>query len=450
MGLVGAGALALALAAAFCPSVAGIPVEFGLFALTLIGVAVLHHYTLPVALTGLSTVALYKMIFTGFKAGTGLVGFALHMEHEWVMLTNLFCLLTGFAILSRHFEKSHVPVVLPKYLPDDWKGGFVLLCMVFVLSSFLDNIAAAMIGGTMAHQLFKGRVHIGYLAAIVAASNAGGAGSVVGDTTTTMMWIDGVSPFDVMHAAVAAVFALAFFGYFAAHQQHAYSPIIKNAHAHTRVQKRRLGIVGLILVMAIGTNVVVNMHYTELSSEFPFIGVAVWVAILATIPVRRHVWEVLPGTAKGSVFLLCLVSIASMMPVEALPPASWMSAFALGFISSVFDNIPLTALALKQGGFDWGILAYCVGFGGSMIWFGSSAGVALSNQFPQARSVGLWIRHGWHVIVAYVIGFAAVMILMGWEPHPPHRAEHIEAARAAAVAEAESAPMIDAQAAPQE
>jgi Na+/H+ antiporter NhaD/arsenite permease-like protein len=158
MGLVGAGALALALAAAFCPSVAGIPVEFGLFALTLIGVAVLHHYTLPVALTGLSTVALYKMIFTGFKAGTGLVGFALHMEHEWVMLTNLFCLLTGFAILSRHFEKSHVPVVLPKYLPDDWKGGFVLLCMVFVLSSFLDNIAAAMIGGTMAHQLFKGRV----------------------------------------------------------------------------------------------------------------------------------------------------------------------------------------------------------------------------------------------------------------------------------------------------
>ncbi len=46
----------------------------------------------------------------------------------------------------------------------------------------------------MAHQLFRAKVHIGYLAAIVAASNAGGAWSVVGDTTTTMMWIDGVSP----------------------------------------------------------------------------------------------------------------------------------------------------------------------------------------------------------------------------------------------------------------
>jgi Na+/H+ antiporter NhaD/arsenite permease-like protein len=50
-----------------------------------------------------------------------------------------------------------------------------MLVMVFVISSFLDNIAAALIGGAMAHQLFKAKVHVGYLAAIVAASNAGGS-----------------------------------------------------------------------------------------------------------------------------------------------------------------------------------------------------------------------------------------------------------------------------------
>src|SRR5437763_4155599 len=32
-------------------------------------------------------------------------------------------------------------------------------------------------------------------------------------------------------------------------------------------------------------------------------------------------------------------------------------------LSSVFDNIPLTALALEQGHYDWGALAYAVGFG---------------------------------------------------------------------------------------
>ncbi len=76
-----------------------------------------------------------------------------------------------------------------------------------------------------------------------------------------------------------------------------------------------------------------------------------------------------------------------MMPVEQLPAPSWHSALGLGFVSAVFDNIPLTKLALEQGGYDWGMLAYAVGFGGSMIWFGSSAGVAITNLYPEARSV---------------------------------------------------------------
>ena len=402
--------------------VAGIPLDFILFALTLLGVALFHNYTLYVGLTGMVTITLYKLIFTGFKHGDGLAGLGLHVQHEWVVLANLLCLLMGFALLSRHFEKSHVPVILPKYLPTDWKGGFVLLVMVFVLSSFLDNIAAAMIGGAMAHQLFKGKVHVGYLAALVAASNAGGSGSVVGDTTTTMMWIDGVSPVSVIHAYVAAAVALCITAYFGAKQQHAYSPIIKHVHKHTKVDKVRVGIVALILILAIGTNIVVNVAFSASADHFPFIGVAVWVAILLTVPLRRPDWEVLPETFKGSIFLLSLVTCASMMPVEQLPPASALVALGLGFVSAVFDNIPLTALALKQGGYDWGVLAYAVGFGGSMVWFGSSSGVALSSMYPQARSVGNWLRYGWHVALAYIVGFAVLYFTVGWEPHAPHKA----------------------------
>ena len=335
-------------------------------------------------------------------------------------LANLFCLLMGFALLSRHFEKSGVPMALPKYLPDDWKGGFVLLVMIFVLSAFLDNIAAALIGGAMAHQIFRGKVHIGYLAGIVAASNAGGSGSVVGDTTTTMMWIAGISPLAVVNAYVAASVALVVVAYVAAHQQHAYSPILKNAHAVTHIDWVRVGIVGLMLFAAIATNIVVNLQFPGIARHFPFIGVALWVAIFLSVPLRRPDWEILPGTAKGTLFLLALVTIASMMPVEALPAATWQSTFGLGFLSAVFDNIPLTALAIKQGGYDWGFLAYAVGFGGSILWFGSSAGVALSNMYPEARSVGLWLRHGWHVALAYVVGFFAMLFILGWHPDAPH------------------------------
>jgi len=404
------------------PELLGIPVEFLLFALTLLGVALFHHYTLPVAVTGLATIAVYKLIFTGFKEGAGVAGLIAHMGHEWVILTNLLGLLLGFALLARHFEDSKVPEILPRFLPAGWAGGFALLAIIFVLSSFLDNIAAALIGGTVAASLFKYRVHIGFLAAIVAASNAGGSGSVVGDTTTTMMWISGISPPDVFHAYVAAAVALLVCGIPAAIQQERHTPMVREVPAGIRVDWARVGIVAFILLAAIVTNVVVNRAFKGVADQFPFLGVAVWIALLVTAPLRRLEWSLLPETLKGSIFLLSLVIAASLMPVQELPPASWHSALTLGFVSAVFDNIPLTALAIKQGGYDWGILAYAVGFGGSMIWFGSSAGVALSNIFPQAKSVGSWLRHGWHVTLAYVVGFAALMLIMGWHPHQGRQA----------------------------
>ena len=161
----------------------------------------------------------------------GWSGLGLHISHEFSLLSNLFLLLMGFALLSRHFEESAIPDEMPRLLPDNWMGGVLLLVIVFVLSSFLDNIAAAIIGGTVARHVFRGKVHIGYLAAIVAASNAGGAGSVVGDTTTTMMWVSGVSPLSVLEAYSAAIVALLIFAIPASLQQHRHSPIIKHAQA---------------------------------------------------------------------------------------------------------------------------------------------------------------------------------------------------------------------------
>ncbi len=398
------------------PALGPVPLEFVFFACVLAGVALFHHHTLPIALGGAIFIALYKVLFSPFKTGAGLSGLVGHVGHEWVILVNLLLLLLGFALLADLFEKSEVPATLPRFLPDDWKGCFVLLALVFVLSSFLDNIAAAMIGGAMANTVFKGRVHIGYLAAIVAASNAGGAGSVLGDTTTTMMWIAGVGPMEVLEAFIASGVALVVFGIPASLQQQGHQPIQKDAGPDVHIDWTRVAIVGFILVSAIVVNVTVNTRFNAVSDSFPFLGAAVWLAILATAALRAPNWSLLPGATKGSVFLLSLVMCASMMPVEQLPAASWQTAFALGFTSAVFDNIPLTALALKQGGYDWGFLAYAVGFGGSMIWFGSSAGVALSNMFPQARSVGQWLRHGWHVAVAYVVGFFVMLALIGFHP----------------------------------
>lgn len=172
----------------------------------------------------------------------------------------------------------------------------------------------------------------------------------------------------------------------------------------------------LILGAAIGTNISLNLWGRSIESLLPWIGIAVWLVLLVATPWRPMHRASLPGAAKGAVFLLCLVLAASLMPVDELPGASMATTAGLGVVSAVFDNIPLTALALKQGSYDWGMLAFAVGFGGSMVWFGSSAGVAVASQFHQAKSVGSWLRHGWYIPLAYALGLLVMYVLLGWHP----------------------------------
>src|SRR5690606_18129406 len=225
------------------------------------------------------------------------------------------------------------------------------------------------------------------------------------DTTTTMMWIEGVAAVDVLHAYVAAVPTLLVIGILGAIQQQAYQPIQRDEAGHHEVQWGKLTAVGLILVGAIATNILL---------DFPAAGV--WIAIAVSALFVSTDWKVVPASLKGTLFLLTLVTCASLMPVDTLPAASWQTAFGLGWVSAVFDNIPLTKLALDQGGYDWGMLAFTVGFGGSIMWFGSSAGVALSNIFPEARSVVDWVKRGWFVPVGYAVGFFVLLWTLGWSP----------------------------------
>ena len=393
----------------------GIPAEFFIFGFTLLAVALFHRQALLAAVSGLAITLVYKFLVLGLVGGgSWLVG---HAGHEWSTLVNLFLLLVGFAVLANQFELSAIPDAMPRVLPDNWTGGLVLLFIVFWISTFLDNIAAAIIGGVIAKHVYRGKVTVGFLAGIVAASNAGGAGSVIGDTTTTMFWISGVSPLAVAGAFVASLAAFAVFGPLAALQQHRVSPIVKDSVTPPGGIEWARGIVVLILLGAIvSVNLLGNAYLPGVLDQLPLLGVGLWIAIAGTALWRRPQWAVLPGAAKGASFLISLVALASLMPVDHLPAASWQTTLGLGFVSAVFDNIPLTALALRQGGYDWGMLAYAVGFGGSMLWFGSSAGVALSNLYPEIRSIGIWLRLAWYVPVAYVVGFAALLWTLGWHP----------------------------------
>jgi len=380
----------------------------------LAGIAIFHRKALLIAAAGLASIIAYAALFTAFPAGTGPSALMAHLRHEWVTFTNLFLLLVGFELLSNQFERSKVPDHVPAVLPHNWAGGFVLLGIVFALSAFIDNIAGAVLGMVIARHVYRARIRVGFVAAIVAAANAGGAGSVIGDTTTTLMWLNGVSPLAVLPAFVGSAAAFVVFGTGAAIQQHRYQPIVAHSGEAPDLEWKRVGIVTFILAAAVATNVVANA--AGVGDKFPWLGLAVSAAIAVTSPFAAPDWKLIKPGVKGATFLVLLVAAASLMPVQSLPVASWQSVAGLGVLSAVFDNIPLTMIALSQGGYDWSLLAYSVGFGGSMVWFGSSAGVAVSNIYPEARSFVRWVKEGWFVPVAFAVGFIVQLVVVGWRP----------------------------------
>lgn len=312
----------------------GVPFEFFLFGATLIGVAIFHHYTFRVALVGLVAIIAFKLVVAGFDEGPGLSGLAARLAHEANVLVNLALLLTGFEIVARHFELSRLPDIAPKYLPHGRPGALAFLAIVFVLSAVLDNIACAVLGAAMARHLFKD-VHTSYLVAIVAAANAGGAGSVIGDTTTTMMWVAGATPIQVAPAFLGAIAAFLVFAPVAARTQHRHAPLSRAPRAEIAADWPRLFIIVAALASAVALHIVAHERFPAALEALPLLGVTIWTVLIVLTPWRSPDWKALPHTFAGTGFLLMLVLAASLMPVRTLPDPTWELTFALGWISPV-------------------------------------------------------------------------------------------------------------------
>jgi hypothetical protein len=93
---------------------------------------------------------------------------------------------------------------------------------------------------------------------------------------------------------------------------------------------RRIWIVVVILAAAVTANILANL-LSEGEETAPWLGLALWSAILLTTPLARPDWSGVRPALKGAIFLIALVLSASLMPVHALPEPSWQSAFGLGW-----------------------------------------------------------------------------------------------------------------------
>jgi Na+/H+ antiporter NhaD/arsenite permease-like protein len=346
-----------------------------------------------------------------------------------------------------------------------------LAWITFFASAFVDNVAAAKMAKKIAQKRYGRKTLLpDTTASIICASNAGGAWSPVGDTTTIMITTSvlvALGQVWLVFLAIPACIAYQFVinSFLPKEEDNGGDVVVEKATVHW------VRLLPLLAVPGLVTSIIVSAFLPQddpLSPFLPLIGLVggFTVGVLAATYLSKKgdegafvmEWHVLTGKSLlvNVAFILFLLGSAHMLPVTNL--VNWMAAnapdgfmpegfsYILGYLSAYFDNIPLTEAAILMGGLTWHRLAFLVGVGGSMTWSGSSAGVNVTipekeerpgeaaeahpdegvlyeagdsgtegrEEMDPARDIRVWFgKGGWHYKgwLAMTVGFAVDLML---------------------------------------
>jgi Na+/H+ antiporter NhaD/arsenite permease-like protein len=285
-----------------------------------------------------------------------------------------------------------------------WLVGFV----AFFLSAILDNLTTTIVMVSLIQRLIARREdRLLFASLIVIAANAGGAWTVIGDVTTTMLWIGGqISPLNIMRAVflpslVNLLVPLAFISLSLKGKTIAAPPRDTGLLAVDRFERNLMFYLGLGVLIAVPA-------FKTVTHLPPFMGVLLGLGIVWLVGeivhrdkdehVRRplSLAHALTRIDMGSIvfFVGILLAVACLEHASLLAMlAKWLDAtlgrqdiivVVLGLFSAIIDNVPLVAATMGMydlahyppDSFLWEFIAYCAGTGGSILIIGSAAGVA--------------------------------------------------------------------------
>ncbi|WP_439404718.1 sodium:proton antiporter NhaD [Bradyrhizobium sp. DASA03076] len=303
----------------------------------------------------------------------------------------------GFEVItSRINTTSQVTLV--------WVVGFVS----FVLSAILDNLTTTIVMISLIQRLIARRDdRLLFASLIVIAANAGGAWTVIGDVTTTMLWIGGqITPLKIMRALflpalVNLLVPLTFISLSLRGKTIAAPQPEDGVLAVDRFERNLMFYLGLGVLIAVPA-------FKTLTHLPPFMGVLIGLGIVWLVGEVLHrnkdehvrqplsLGHALTRIDMGSIvfFTGILLAVACLEHAGLLTMlARWLEAtigrqdvivVVLGLFSAIIDNVPLVAATMGMydlghyptDSFLWEFIAYCAGTGGSILIIGSAAGVA--------------------------------------------------------------------------
>ena len=285
-----------------------------------------------------------------------------------------------------------------------------IVCFVtFFLSAVLDNLTTTIVMISLMKKLSGSQSdRIFFAAMIVIAANAGGAWSVIGDVTTTMLWIGGqITPLPIIKGVflpslVNLLLPLVVLTYVIKGKAIAPPSNREGSDRPVNLFERNL-----IFYLGLGLLIAVPAFKTVTHLP-PFMGILFGLGILWVVGELIHrdkepdeketltLVHALKQIDMASIvfFIGILLAVATLEHTHVLEMlAKWLDqsvgrqdviVVLLGLLSAIVDNVPLVAASMGMyslaqyptDSFLWEFIAYCAGTGGSILIIGSAAGVA--------------------------------------------------------------------------
>ena len=306
-----------------------------------------------------------------------------------------------------------------------WLTGF----LAFFLSPIADNLTTALILSTVLITierknkafLVPGAINI------VVAANAGGAWSPFGDITTLMAWTAGKGTFvDFLFLFPASVLGYLVTAYLL-------SRFVPDTHPDFDASKEKEPetMRGANTVIFLGVFTIACAVLSHQVLHLPAMwGMMFGLAVLKLYQYRLkrlynselNIFESMSKienntllfffgilAAVGALYFIGWLALAAVVYDPSVLGPTW-SNIGVGFLSALVDNVPVMSAVLKaspdMGIEQWMLVTLTAGVGGSMIAFGSAAGVGVMGKLPGIYTFGAHMKYAWTIVIGYFVSVA--------------------------------------------
>ncbi len=304
-----------------------------------------------------------------------------------------------------------------------WVTGF----LAFFISPVADNLTTALILSTVLITIEKTRKDFLVPGAIniVVAANAGGAWSPFGDITTLMAWTAGKGHFvDFIY-----LFPSAFLGFFVT--SFLLSKFVPNIVPVFDISKEEVPKMaeGAKVVMLLGVLTIACAVLSHQVLHLPAMwGMMFGLALLKVYSYGLNKkygvdhFNIFHSMAKienntlmfffgilaavGVLYFVGWLGLAAVVYQPDVLGPTWAN-IGVGFLSAIVDNVPVMSAILKanpeMGVDQWMLVTMTAGVGGSLISFGSAAGVGVMGKMHGIYTFSSHMKFAWTILVGYIV-----------------------------------------------